>query len=226
MTSKINHNLEIGAEGTEYTLKVNGEDLTAKVKTIETKTEKITCEENTTIDGDLYVGLGDSTTRRIYLNGVEFTGAAANLTGEDIPLSSEEDAPQVSEAVEELIAKTSNLYKPLAFPDVVYSEENQGMGEPIATGEVYFGHPVFLRTWQGAVAVDGKLLTGFFPNNVKIVACGGDLETVQGDFSIPYYLHSTSFLLPARSGNNLNINMGSSTSGRQLRIWVKYCCCE
>jgi hypothetical protein len=93
MTSKINHNLEIGEDGTEYSLKLNGQevatrtetdlsDLIARVQALEAKTEKIECNESTTINGDLNVGSGGDTptTHHIYLNGSEFTGTIGSST--------------------------------------------------------------------------------------------------------------------------------------------------
>jgi hypothetical protein len=57
MTSKINHNLEIGEDSTEYTLKLNGQNLSAKVEALKDKTENVTRDGTTTsFSGSVQVG--------------------------------------------------------------------------------------------------------------------------------------------------------------------------
>jgi hypothetical protein len=125
---------------------------------------------------------------------------------------------------EDLIAKVEALSRPLSFPDVIFTEENGGRGEPIATGEVYFGHPVFLRTWQGIPnTFTNQKVPDFFPENSRIVAYGGDAGNGN---AVPYYSAASTMAMIGKDGVELKLAFGTGNSSNECRVWVKYCHCD
>jgi hypothetical protein len=109
----------------------------------------------------------------------------------------------------------------LSFPDP------NGLGEPIPTGEIYFGHPVYLRAWHGdASTIVNNLIPDFFPESARIVAYGGDLKNGVAANALPYYSAANTTAMIGQEGTSLKIVLGNSYATRNVRVWVKYCHCD
>jgi hypothetical protein len=101
----------------------------------------------------------------------------------------------------------------LSFPDP------DGIGDPIPTGEIYFGHPVYLRAWHGdASSITNNLVPDFFPESARIVAYGGDLKADDGAVGLPYYSNGTTSANIGQNGIGLKFSIGSSFSTFSITV--------
>jgi hypothetical protein len=108
-----------------------------------------------------------------------------------------------------------------------FQNVGDGVGEEFATGDIYFSHPVYIRTVEFDATDVWSLTTraNFFGSpTAHIVDFGGD--TVQGTYSTALPKIDQSSYVQARPNSETNtsdlaVGMNGSASGL-TRLWVKY----
>jgi hypothetical protein len=83
MTSKINHNLEIGEDGTEYTLKLNGQEITPVSSDLNVAYTSLTVSGETQLNGATTIGESENESLTLTVNGgSSFVGGAKFVSAE------------------------------------------------------------------------------------------------------------------------------------------------
>jgi hypothetical protein len=92
---------------------------------------------------------------------------------------------------------------------------------------MYFGYPVFLKTWEGLLDSTGwkTTISNFFPSpSCRIVSYGGECILPQSNeaYSLPTYVSAGWQRQVIRSGSDLYFMSAGDLANSNVRVWVKY----
>jgi hypothetical protein len=92
------------------------------------------------------------------------------------------------------------------------------------TSEKFLGHWIWYKEWEGTITAGDTVIPNFFPTTTcRIVSFGGSssTESVDIEYTIPYYSNSTYYRSIYKTGVNLGCKFAGGNTWTII-VWVKY----